>query len=46
MSLLSTIPPDQAEGDVEAAYSFFINGGLPVPKPFEMTSVSPGLLKI
>jgi hypothetical protein len=24
MSLLKTVPPDQAEGDVEAAYSFFV----------------------
>ena len=46
MSLLKTVPPDQAQGDVEAAYSFFIKGGLPVPKPLEMTSVSPGLIKI
>ena len=46
MSLLKTVPPDQAEGDVAAASSFFINGGLPVPKPLEMTSVSPGLIKI
>ncbi len=46
MSLLKTVPPDQAEGDVQAAYSFFVNGGIPVPKPLEMTSVSPGLIKI
>jgi len=46
MSLLKTVPPDQAQGDVQAAYSFFVNGGLPVPKPLEMTSVSPGLIKI
>ena len=39
-------PPDQAEGDVQAAYSFFVDGGMPVPKPLEMTSVSPGLIKI
>ena len=46
MSLLETVAPDKAEGDVEKAYSFFTNNGIPIPKPFEMMSASPELLKI
>jgi hypothetical protein len=46
MSLLETVAPENAEGDVEKAYSFFTNNGIPIPKPFEMMGVSPGLLKI
>jgi len=46
MSLLETVVPEKAEGDVEKAYSFFTNNGIPIPKPFEMMSVSPDLLNI
>ena len=46
MSLLKTVAPENAEGDVEKAYSFFTNNSIPIPKPFEMMSVSPDLLKI
>jgi len=46
MSLLKTISPENAEGEVAEAYSFFVKSGLPVPKPMELISVSPGLLKI
>jgi alkylhydroperoxidase family enzyme len=46
MSLLETVAPENAEGDVEKAYSFFTNNGIPIPKPFELMSVSPELLKI
>lgn len=46
MSLLKTVPPEQAQGDVKAAYSFFEQSGIPIPKPLEMSSVSPGLIKI
>ena len=46
MSLLQTISPDAAEGDVKTAYSFFEEAGIPIPKPLAMMSVSPGLIKI
>ncbi|MBW2366010.1 MAG: hypothetical protein JRF25_13425, partial [Deltaproteobacteria bacterium] len=46
MSLLKTVLPENAEGEIADAYSFFIKSGLPVPKPLEMASASPGLLKI
>jgi len=46
MSLLKTISPANAEGEIADVYSFFTKSGLPVPKPLEMASASPGLLKI
>lgn len=46
MSLLKTVSPDSAEGEVAEVYSVFTKAGLPVPKPLEMASVSPGLLKL
>jgi hypothetical protein len=46
MSLLETVAPEKAEGDIEKAYSFFTKNGIPIPKPFEMMSVSPDLLNI
>ena len=46
MSLLKTVAPENADGDVKEAYSFFTNNKIPVPKPFEMMSASPELLKI
>jgi len=46
MSLLKTIPPDKAEGEIAEVYAVFKKSGIPVPKPLEMSSVSPGLLKI
>ncbi|MCJ7771881.1 MAG: hypothetical protein MUP22_01980 [Desulfobacterales bacterium] len=46
MSLLKTISPENAEGEIADVYSFFTKSGLPVPKPLEMASASPGLLKI
>jgi hypothetical protein len=46
MALLKTVSPQEAEGDVKEAYSFFEQGGIPIPKPLEMSSVSPGLIKI
>lgn len=46
MSLIKTIAPDKAEGEVAEIYSVFTKSKIPVPKPLQMTSVSPGLLKI
>jgi len=46
MSLLKTVSPQEAEGDVKEAYSFFEKSGIPIPKPLQMASVSPGLLRI
>jgi hypothetical protein len=46
MPLLKTIPPEKAEGNIKETYSFFMDNDMPVPKPLEMMSVSPGVLKI
>jgi len=46
MSLIKTVSSEKAEGEVAEAYSLFTKGGVAVPKPMEMSSVSPGLLKI
>jgi len=46
MSLIKTVPPENAEGEIAEVYSVFKKSGIPVPKPLEMVSVSPGLLKI
>ena len=46
MALIKTVAPADAEGDIEQAYSVFLKAVGVVPKPFEMLSVSPELMKI
>jgi len=46
MALIETVAPEKAEGDIEKAYSVFMNTIGVVPKPFQMLSVSPELMKI
>jgi hypothetical protein len=46
MSLLKTVSPEKAQGEIAEVYSVFTKTGMPVPKPLEMASVSPGLLNI
>jgi hypothetical protein len=45
MALIKTVSPENAEGEIKEHYSFFIQRAGFVPKPFEMMSVSPELLK-
>jgi hypothetical protein len=45
MALIKTVSPENAEGEIKEHYSFFIQRAGIVPKPFEMLSVSPELLK-
>jgi hypothetical protein len=46
MTLLKTVAPEDAQGEVENAYAFFVKSGMPVPKPLEMVSVSPELIRL
>ncbi len=46
MALIKTVEPDKAEGDVKEGYSFFLEKGVEVPAPLQLTSASPGLLKV
>jgi len=46
MALLKTVNPEAAEGPIKEAYDVFMKRAGMVPKPFEMMSVSPGLLQI
>jgi alkylhydroperoxidase family enzyme len=46
MTLLNTISPEKADGEIAERYEKFIKTAGTVPKPFEMLSVSPNILKI
>jgi hypothetical protein len=46
MSLITMVSPETAEGQIAQAYKPFLDAIGVVPKPLEMMSVSPGLLKI
>ena len=46
MALLKTVAPEDAQGNVEKAYAFFVKNGMSVPKPLEMVSVSPELIRL
>lgn len=46
MSLLTTVKPENASGEMKSIYDHFINGAGQVPKPMEMFSASPGLFRI
>lgn len=46
MSLLNTVPPENADGSVGAAYAMFEKMGMAVPLPIQMFSASPDLISI
>lgn len=46
MALIKTVPPQEAEGAVKEAYSFFESLGVEPPMPIRMMSASPGLMSI
>ncbi len=46
MPLLKTVSPEEAEGKVKEAYSFFEKMGAPVPLPMQMASTSPDLIEL
>jgi len=46
MALLNFVDPEKAEGEVKESYDMFLNSIGQVPKPFQMMSVSPGLMKV
>lgn len=45
MALITTVSPENAQNEIREQYSVFIQRAGFVPKPFEMLSVSPELLK-
>ena len=46
MPLLKVVSPEEADGKIKEAYSFFEKMGAPVPLPMQMVSTSPDLLAI
>lgn len=46
MALINTVAPDKAEGIVKEGYEMFMKRVGTIPKPMEMLSVSPEMLKI
>jgi len=46
MSLIETVPPEEAEGDIKKGYDLFTERGVEVPKPLRMLSASPEIFKI
>lgn len=46
MALISTVPPEKAEGIIKEGYDMFIQNIGIIPKPMEMMSVSPALFEL
>lgn len=46
MPLLTTVPPEKADGKTKEVYSMFEQMGIEVPKPLQMLSASPEFLAI
>ena len=46
MALIATVPPEKAEGEIAQAYKPFLDTIGVVPKPLEMMSASPVLLRL
>lgn len=46
MALISTVPPEKAEGIIKQGYEMFMQRVGAIPKPMEMLSVSPGLFEL
>lgn len=46
MTLISTVPPDKAHGEIQRGYEVFTKRGVAVPLPLQLLSVSPELFKI
>ncbi len=46
MSLINTVSPENAENETKETYDMMLNLCGEVPKPLELFSVSPGLLKL
>ena len=46
MTLIRTMAPEKADGDIKNGYDLFINKGIHVPKPFRLLSASPGLFNL
>lgn len=46
MALISTVPPEKAEGIIKEGYDMFIHNIGIIPKPMEMMSVSPALFEL
>jgi hypothetical protein len=46
MALISTVPPEKAEGVIKEGYEMFIKNIGIIPKPMEMMSASPALFEL
>ena len=46
MALLKTVTQEEAEGEIAATYDMFLKTAGTVPKPMEMASISPSLMKL
>ncbi len=46
MSLIATVRPEDAEGDIKNGYDLFVQRGLDVPTPFRLFSASPGIFNL
>ena len=46
MVLLETVAPEKAEGAIKEGYDVFLQNGMEVPVPLQLTSASPALFKM
>jgi alkylhydroperoxidase family enzyme len=46
MTLINTVSPQKAEGDIKKGYAIFLNRGSDVPNPIRMLSASPGYFNL
>jgi uncharacterized protein YciW len=46
MTLISTVPPEKAEGTIKEGYDMFMKNVGIIPKPMEMMSASPALFEL
>lgn len=46
MSLIATVRPEDAEGDIKKGYDLFTQRGVDVPRPFRLLSASPRLFDL